>query len=119
MGNEILNNTIQGAGESEKFAMTLTRAAVIRLGLSAVILYLAAHGMTGRQGLVSYLGLQEQEHALETELAELDATIETLSDRAARLRAGSREFDRDYLEERARTILGAARADEVVIDLPS
>ncbi|MDZ4777479.1 MAG: septum formation initiator family protein [Alphaproteobacteria bacterium] len=98
--------------------MTLTRAAVIRLGLSAVILYLIAHGLTGRQGLVSYMGLQEQEHALETEQAELEATIETLSDRAARLRTGSTDFDRDYLEERARTILGAARADEVVIDLP-
>lgn len=98
--------------------MTLTRAAVIRLGLSAVILYLAAHGVTGRQGLVSYMGLQEQEHALETERAELEQTIETLSERAARLRTGSNDFDRDYLEERARTILGAARADEVVIDLP-
>jgi len=98
--------------------MTLTRAAVIRLGLSALIVYLAAHGLTGRQGLVSYLGLQEHERALETEQAELQATIETLSDRAARLRTGSSDFDRDYLEERARTILGAARANEVVIDLP-
>ena len=98
--------------------MTLTRAAVIRLGLSALIVYLAAHGLTGRQGLVSYLGLQEHERALETEQTELQATIETLSDRAARLRTGSSDFDRDYLEERARTILGAARANEVVIDLP-
>lgn len=98
--------------------MTLTRAAVIRLGLSAVILYLAAHGLTGRQGLISYVGLQERERALETEQADLQATIEALSDRAARLRTDSADFDRDYLEERARTILGAAHADEVLIDLP-
>jgi cell division protein FtsB len=98
--------------------MTLTRAAVTRLGLSALILYLAAHGLTGRQGLISYIGLQEREQALLTEQAELEETIDGLSARAARLRTGSAAFDRDYLEERARTILGAAHADEVVIDLP-
>lgn len=98
--------------------MTLTRAGVVRLGLSAVILYLAAHGLTGRQGLISYMGLQEREHALESEQAALRETIDDLSERAARLRTGSPDFDRDYLEERARTILNAAHADEVVIDLP-
>jgi cell division protein FtsB len=97
--------------------MTLTRAAVVRLGLSALILYLAAHGLTGRQGLISFLELQEREHALQMERADLEARIAELSDRAGRLRAGSVSFDRDYLEERARTILDAAYADEVVIDL--
>lgn len=98
--------------------MTLTRAAVIRLGLSALILYLAAHGLTGRQGLISYIGLQEREQALEAEHAQLEARIDDLADRAARLRTGSAAFDRDYLEERARTILDAAHADEVLIELP-
>jgi len=98
--------------------MTLTRAAVVRLGLSALILYLAAHGLTGRQGLISYVGLQEREHALLAEQGELQAKIDELSDRAGRLRTGSASFDRDYLEERARTILDAAHADEVLIDLP-
>jgi len=99
--------------------MTLTRAAVVRLGLSALILYLAAHGLTGRQGLISYMGLQEREQALEAEQAQLDATIKDLSARAERLRTDSASFDRDYLEERARSILDAAYADEVLIDLPS
>lgn len=98
--------------------MTLTRAAVVRLGLSALILYLAAHGLTGRQGLISYVGLQERENALQAEQADLQVKIDELSDRAARLRTGSASFDRDYLEERARTILDAAHADEVLIDLP-
>ncbi len=98
--------------------MTLTRAAVVRLGLSALILYLAAHGLTGRQGLISYIALQEREQVLEAEQKQLEETINDLSGRAARLRTGSAEFDRDYLEERARTILDAAHADEVLIDLP-
>lgn len=98
--------------------MTLTRTAVVRLGLSALILYLAAHGVTGRQGLISYMGLQEREQALMAEQAHLAATIEDLSVRAERLRADSATFDRDYLEERARTILDAAYADEVLIDVP-
>ncbi len=97
--------------------MLLTQGATARLALSAVILYLAAHGLTGRQGLVSYMALQEQERTLTAEQAALDAEIAALSVRAARLRTGGKDFDRDYLEERARDLLNAARADEVVIDL--
>ena len=97
--------------------MLLTQGVTVRLALSAVILYLAAHGVTGRQGLVSYMSLQEQERALETEQAALDTQIAALSERAARLRTGSKDFDRDYLEERARDLLNATRTDEVVIDL--
>jgi cell division protein FtsB len=97
--------------------MLLTQGAAARLALSAVILYLAAHGVTGRQGLVSYIALQEQERALEGEQAQLDTEIAALSVRAARLRTDSKDFDRDYLEERARTLLNATRVDEVVFDL--
>ncbi len=97
--------------------MLLTQGVTVRLALSAVILYLAAHGVTGRQGLVSYIALQEQERALEGEQAALDAEIAALSTRAARLRTGGEAFDRDYLEERARALLNATRTDEVVVDL--
>ena len=99
--------------------MLLTQGATARLALSAVILYLAAHGLTGRQGLVSYVALQEQERALKSEQAALDAEIAALAVRAGRLRTGGKDFDRDYLEERARDLLNAARADEVVVDLAS
>jgi len=97
--------------------MLLTQGATVRVALSAVILYLAAHGVTGRQGLVSYIALQEKERALESEQAQLDTEIAGLTVRAARLRTDSADFDRDYLEERARTLLNATRADEVVFDL--
>lgn len=97
--------------------MLLTQGAAARVALGALILYLAGHAVTGRQGLVSYVALQERERALDAEAARLDADIARLSDRARRLRTGSPDFDRDYLEERARDLLNAARADEVVIEL--
>ena len=99
--------------------MLLTQGATARLALGAVILYLGAHGLTGRQGLVSYMALQERERALEAEQAGLSASIAALGERAARLRTDSPGFDLDYLEERARVSLNAARADEVVFDLAS
>ena len=95
----------------------MTQGATARFALSVVILYLGAHAVTGRQGLVSYMALQEKERALTAEQARLTADIATLSTRAARLRTDSAAFDLDYLEERARAVLDATRTDEVVIDL--
>ena len=97
--------------------MLLTQGATARLALGAVILYLGAHGVTGRQGLVAYVDLQAKERALEAEQATLAADIARLEDRADRLRIDSPGFDRDYLEERARDLLNATRTDEVVIEL--
>jgi cell division protein FtsB len=96
--------------------MHLTEGAVGKAAIGALILYLAAHGLTGRQGLISYIGLQEQERALTAESAALAAEIDALSDRANRLRTGSKDFDLDYLEERARTLVDAVRLDEVVYE---
>lgn len=97
--------------------MLLTEGAGARVALGALILYLAAHGLTGQQGLISYMGLQAKESMLETESARLGAEIAALSDRAGRLRTGSKDFDVDYLEERARAVVGAVRADEVVFEI--
>lgn len=97
--------------------MLLTEGATARVALGAVILYLAAHGLTGQQGLVSYMGLQERERALKVESADLAAQIDALSERANRLRTGNKDFDRDYLEERARTLVDAVRPDEMVLEL--
>lgn len=86
---------------------------VASLGLGAVIIYLAANTVLGEDGLVSYVGLQARERALESELASLMAQRDRLEDRAARLRPGT--LDRDYLEERARVLLGARRPGEMVL----
>lgn len=83
---------------------------VASLGLAAVIIYLAANTVLGEDGLVSFIGLQARERALETELARLEDIRDCLEDRAARLRPQT--LDGDYLEERARVLLGAQRAEE-------
>ena len=85
----------------------------ISVGLGAAILYLGAHAVTGRQGLVAYVDLQAQERALEVQLTDLRAAEARLETRAARLRPG-RGFDDDYLTERARITLAAGAPDEVV-----
>lgn len=91
-------------------------SAVVSIGLGAAILYLGAHAVTGRQGLVAYVDLQAKERTLEQRVAALEAEEEALSARAARLAPG-RSFDLDYLEERARITLAAGDAEETVFDL--
>lgn len=83
---------------------------VASLGLATVIIYLAANTVLGEDGLVSFIGLQARERALETQLARLESIRDRLEDRAARLRPQT--LDGDYLEERARVLLGARRAEE-------
>ena len=90
-------------------------AAVLSLGLCAAILYLGAHAVTGRQGLVAYVDLQAQERALETRLAALDEERAQLEARAARLRPET--LDLDYLDERARITLAAGDSEELVFAL--
>jgi cell division protein FtsB len=90
-------------------------AAALSIGLGAAILYLGAHAVTGRQGLVAYVDLQAQERALETRVAVLDGERVQLEARAARLRPET--LDLDYLDERARITLGAGDSDEIVFAL--
>lgn len=91
-------------------------SAALTLGLGAAILYLGAHAVTGRQGLVAYVDLQARERALEARLSELEAERATLEERAARLRPGA-SFDDEYLEERARIMLAAGDGDALVFAL--
>lgn len=91
-------------------------SAALSIGLGAAILYLGAHAVTGRQGLVAYVDLQAQERALQERVAELDAEQAALEARAARLRPGE-AIDTDYLEERARITLAAGDSDEIVFAL--
>jgi cell division protein FtsB len=93
--------------------MSKRGAAALSIGLGAAILYLGAHAVTGRQGLVAYVGLQEQERVLESRVTSLEAERLSLEARAARLRPGQ-DFDADYLDERARITLAAGDPDELV-----
>jgi cell division protein FtsB len=88
---------------------------LMTIGLGAAILYLGAHAVTGRQGLVAYVDLQAQERVLEERISELVAEEGQLVARAQRLRPG--HIDRDYLEERARITLAAGDSEEIVFAL--
>ncbi len=87
----------------------------LSLGLGATILYLGAHAVTGRQGLLSFVELQAQEEALSARLAELESERAQLEARADRLKPGS--LDLDYLDERARVLLAASDNEEMVFAL--
>jgi cell division protein FtsB len=91
-------------------------SAALSLGLGAAILYLGAHAVTGRQGLVAYVDLQTQQRTLEEHLAELAREEAALEARAARLTPGQ-QFDNDYLEERARITLAAGESEEIVFQI--
>jgi cell division protein FtsB len=88
---------------------------VLSVGLGAAILYLGAHAVTGRQGLVAYVDLQAQERTLEQQVSTLEAERADLEARAARLRPES--LDLDYLDERARVLLAAGDREELVFAL--
>lgn len=88
---------------------------VLSLGLGAAIVYLSAHAVTGRQGLIAYMDLQGREAALTEQLADLEREKAALETRATRLRPES--LDLDYLDERARELLAAADPDEIVFAL--
>ncbi len=87
-------------------------SAALSLGLGAAILYLGAHAVTGRQGLVAFVGLQAQERALTGQLTSLQTEQAALEVRAGRLKESS--LDLDYLDERARVLLAAGDEHELV-----
>ncbi len=87
-------------------------ATALSIGLGAAILYLGAHAVTGRQGLVAYVDLQAQERTLESRLDAVEAERVQLEARAARMR--NETLDLDYLDERARVTLAAGDSEEIV-----
>lgn len=91
------------------------RFAALSLGLGAVIVYLAVHAVTGRQGLIAYIDLQQQEQSLSDERDALAAERAALEARAARMRPES--LDLDYLDERARATLASGDPDELVFTI--
>ena len=87
-------------------------ATALSIGLGAAIMYLGAHAVTGRQGLVAYVDLQAQERTLESRLDAVEAERLQLEARAARMRGET--LDLDYLDERARVTLAAGDSEEIV-----
>jgi cell division protein FtsB len=81
--------------------------------LAATIVYLGANILGGRDGLINFVRLQQDERLLLQERAELQARAAQLRDRVRRLEPGS--LDLDYLEERAHALLAARRQGEQVL----
>lgn len=87
-----------------------------RVGMAAGVAYLAAHALTGRQSVPTVLDLAERQRTLEAELAALNKERLALAAQAERLHVD--HLDRDYLEERARTLVAGAHPDEILIPAP-
>lgn len=91
--------------------MSQDKSLAVSLGLAAGIVYLGVHAVMGQHGLLAFVDLQAQEAALQQDLDRLNARRASLEDRVARLRG---EADADYVDERAREALGAARNGELL-----
>lgn len=83
------------------------------LAIAAGIAYFAGHALSGENGLLAWAGAKHRIAALEAELTETRALHARLEDRAARLREDT--LDLDYLDERARALLGLGRPGDVVV----
>ena len=80
------------------------------------IFYLGYHGLYGDNGLLRYFQLQQQMERYEYELALIKEERELLIHRTAGLKRSS--LDLDLINERARTVLGYAHPDDLVIFYP-
>lgn len=92
-----------------------SRPGALSLGLCALILYLALNAVTGRQGLISFVQLQQSERDLIAQRTELAQDAAGLRARIHELADAS--LDSDTLEEVAHRQIGAARNDEMVFEL--
>ena len=81
--------------------------------IAAGIVYFAAHALTGESGLLAWVGYKHRIAMLEAELAEATMLRADLEDRASRLRVET--LDLDFLEERARALVGVGRPDDIIV----
>jgi len=82
----------------------VSKSWALRLGLSAVVAYLAVHAIGGRHGLASLMALKERQAALQSELTMLRQDNAVLEDRARLL--ATHGHDRAVLAAAARAALG-------------
>ena len=90
------------------FGTVLVFAALFALGL-----YFMFAAVQGDYGVFQRAEVQSEARALRSELAALQAEVSKMENLTTRL--SDRYLDLDLLDERARTVLGMIRADEVVI----
>ena len=93
--------------------------ALKRLGLSfflaVAIAYFGYHALTGEQGVLNWIVVENEIRTAEAELAVARAEREALEVTASRLRSDS--LDLDYVEERARDILNVAHPRDYIVEI--
>jgi cell division protein FtsB len=95
----------------------VSKSWALRLGLSAVVAYLAVHAIGGRHGLASLMSLKERQAALTQELAQLRAENAALEDRVRLL--ATHGHDRATLAAAARAALGYGPAGGLLAEAVS
>jgi cell division protein FtsB len=83
------------------------------LAILAGIAYFACNALRGENGLIAWAAEKRKIAALGADLAKAKATHADLETRAARLREDT--LDPDYLEERARALVGLGRPGDIVV----
>ncbi|WP_179379802.1 septum formation initiator family protein [Jannaschia marina] len=83
----------------------------ILLGFAGYFVFAAVQG---EYGVLRRVELDAERELLMAELALLDAEAEVMRDRTRRL--SDDYLDLDLLDERARHVLGVARADEIIVE---
>lgn len=86
------------------------------LGLCLTV-YFSWHIIAGERGVFSLISLNHKIEKSESDLEKERVKREYLEAKVSKLRPGS--IDPDLLEERARIVLGYARADEHIVILPN
>lgn len=88
------------------------RTLLLTLGCLGMILYFSYHMVTGGRGIVAYFKLNNEISSLYAELESVRAERINLEHKANLLK--SKSLDIDLLEERAKEVLGYARAQETL-----
>ncbi len=78
-----------------------------------MVVYFAYHAIQGDRGFIALGKLEHQVSNLDDKLADLQKERAKLENQVGLLRPDS--LDPDMLEERARIVLGYARADEIIL----
>jgi cell division protein FtsB len=87
---------------------------ILPISLLGFAAYFAFSAVQGEYGVLRRVELDAERERLEAQLALLDVEVARMRDRAERL--SDDYLDLDLLDERARSVLGVARTDEVVVD---
>ena len=79
------------------------------------IAYFGYHALTGEQGVLNWLVIENEIRETEIQLADARAERERMEEIAARLRSDS--LDLDYLDERARDVLNVAHPRDFIVEI--